>query len=74
MSGKHIEIFKTTVKSHAMASQIRAELMAADPDSDVHFDLEDCDRILRIESPDLNIAAVMRIVIANGQECEVLEG
>lgn len=46
-----IEIFKTNLKSKKKAEQLISMLEHEFPDCIINFDLEDCDKILRIENP-----------------------
>jgi hypothetical protein len=45
-----IEVYKTDVKTKEEASHIAALLQFVISDCIINFDLEDCDRILRIET------------------------
>ncbi|MCF3109413.1 hypothetical protein LL912_11555 [Niabella sp. CC-SYL272] len=47
---KRIEIFRTNVFDKATARMLVRNLKRVFPRSKINFDLEDCDRILRIES------------------------
>lgn len=47
---KRIEIFKTNVFDKATARMLVRNLKRVLPQSKINFDLEDCDKILRIES------------------------
>lgn len=44
-----VEIFKTNVDSRKLASKIVTDLNQLYPNYHINFDLEDCDRVLRIE-------------------------
>ena len=44
-----VEVFKTNVINHAQADVLIHQLRMAFVDYDVNFDLEDCDKILRVE-------------------------
>lgn len=71
---KQVEIFVTSVQ-HAMdAGQISKRLLELFPSYKVTFDLDDCDRILRVEIPDgsINRPAIRQLVLASGHHCEVL--
>ena len=45
-----IEVFKTDVHSKVLALKIKHHLIDYFPHLKINFDLEDCDRIMRIES------------------------
>lgn len=45
-----VEVFKTSVSEKKEAEEVLKQLYTEFPGSSINFDLEDCDRILRIES------------------------
>jgi len=47
----NIEVYKTDLDDRLAANKILDEIRRAFPGSDPSFDLEDCDRVLRIEKP-----------------------
>ncbi|NJM94065.1 MAG: hypothetical protein HC842_04795 [Cytophagales bacterium] len=49
-----------------------AELEATFPAHQAHFDLEDCDRILRVEAPLVDVASVLQLMSKQGLWAEVL--
>ena len=71
---KTINIFKTDVRDQAIAMQIVRYLQAHFAGSRFNFDLDDCDNILRVESPHSAIAEPeIQAFIANwGHYCEPL--
>lgn len=68
-----VEIFKTNIQDRESAAGIRRELLLLFPQALVNFDLEDCDRILRIEGRDFCIEVVVSALTRNGFLCELLE-
>lgn len=70
-----IEVFVTNVAKKKDSVFLRKELLSIFPDSEISFDLEDCDRILRIKPLSL-LPVVCEDVIscldANGFECKLL--
>jgi hypothetical protein len=66
-----VEVFKTNVQEHAQAAVLSASLARELP-CRINFDLEDCDRILRIEGDVICQETVIRLLRDNGYECEVL--
>jgi hypothetical protein len=68
-----IEVFKTNVPDKLIAQSISEELLILLPNSKVNFDLEDCDRILRVESEKIIPTEVTEILSSKGFLCEVLE-
>jgi hypothetical protein len=71
---KNIVVYKTDVKIGRDAGQITAKLLREFPGSDISFDLEDCDNVLRIESFNrkINARKVERLLEVNGCTIERL--
>ncbi len=70
-----IEVFKTNIRSTLLARKLTREIRLAFPEYDVHFDLQDCDRILRIESSRhmIEVSALISFLSARGTSAEILE-
>lgn len=68
-----IEVFKTNINDLSIASHMLKELLKHFPDSTINFDLEDCDRILRIENDKVIPFKVIQFLQSNGFECQSLE-
>lgn len=68
-----VEVFKTNVEQTAHAEKLAALLRLHFPGSKVNFDLEDCDRILRVEGQSFAPDKVQMLVAAHGFSCTVLE-
>lgn len=68
-----VEIFRTDVTEQAHAAQLLEVLHARFPDCDLHFDLDDCDRILRAAGVTVDVAAISEMVRGEGFYCEVME-
>jgi hypothetical protein len=68
-----VEVFKTNVEDRSAANQITADLYKILPSSRINFDLEDCDKILRVETEELVPEEVAGVLICRGYMCEVLE-
>jgi hypothetical protein len=67
------EVFKTSVNRRLDARTIRSRLLQHYPEFEVSFDLEDCDRILRVSAPRIVDAdSVIDIVRSCGYQAEVL--
>jgi hypothetical protein len=69
-----IEVFKTNIAKKQEAEIIENELLKILPGAVVNFDLEDFDRVLRVESVHQNFEArdVITLVAKMGFECKVL--
>ena len=76
LSPELIEVFRTDVADPAQAAAVRRALQARFPGLRVAFDLDDCDRVLRVQSPrragPARWAAVAGVVRRLGVAIEVL--
>lgn len=68
-----VEVFKTDVKWRKQAKMLHAVLSRQFPFIEINFDLDDCDRVLRIEGNDFCPHKVIELVNLNGHQCLVLE-
>lgn len=68
-----VEVFKTNIACETVANEVSKGLSKLFPNYKVNFDLEDCDRILRIEAENIPIALIKDTVQNMGLICEVLE-
>lgn len=67
-----IEVFKTNLTDEAEAQFLKDALQLHYPDSDINFDLDDCDNILRIEGTGLDSFKIERFVEKLGYRISVL--
>lgn len=67
-----VEIFKTNIADRAVAEQLVKQLEQYLPASVINFDLDDCDRILRVDSKHDIIEKVHELLHTQGYICEVL--
>lgn len=68
-----VEVFKTNVQKEADKNYIIAVIQTQFPDYKINFDLEDCDKILRIEGVDLQCDNIIDYVNCLGYTCVRLE-
>lgn len=68
-----VEVFKTDVHQEQQATGLLKILGRLFPLWKINFDLEDCDRILRVEGLHITPADVMQALQAKGHQCQVLE-
>ncbi len=64
--------FKTNVFHRELAEQLASALRGQFAFSKISFDLEDCDKILRVEGKQICVETVIEILTNHGLECEVL--
>jgi len=68
-----IEVFKTDVQQPGTANLLVAKLTLLFPGSRVNFDLEDCDRVLRVEGENICTEKIKQLLQLSGYCCQVLE-
>ena len=67
-----VEVFKTNVQHLELAEQLASILRGRFASSKINFDLEDCDKILRVEGNQICVETIITILSTHGLECEVL--
>lgn len=67
-----IFVFRTNVPNISEAENLGSLLDKHLPNANWNFDLEDCDKILRIDSPTQITATAIKVLQDNGYECEEL--
>ena len=68
-----VEVFKTNVQEFAEAQRLVAVLRRHFPGSKINIDLDDCDKVLRVEGNNLRVEKVMTLVTKKGFVCTVLD-
>jgi hypothetical protein len=53
-----VEVYKTTVQTEQEAVKILSKMKAVYPNNRFSFDLEDCDKILRVEGEEIAVEAI----------------
>ncbi|WP_316742280.1 class I SAM-dependent methyltransferase [Pedobacter antarcticus] len=67
---KRIAIFKTNIQQQNQADEVFITLTSILPSSRINFDLEDSDKILRIEDPDVDPDIIISVVQGLGFLCK----
>jgi len=67
-----VEVFKTNVQHREMSEQLASILRGRLPFVKINFDLDDCDKILRVEGNQICVETIIEILSTRGIECEVL--
>ena len=67
-----VEVFKTNVQQHEQADQLASVLRSRFDFCKINFDLDDCDKILRVEGKQIFVEAIIEILNTHGLQCEVL--
>jgi hypothetical protein len=67
-----IEVFKTNVQEVEQSNMIVEKLLEHFPNSLINFDLEDCDKILRIHAAAISNHKIIDLMNSFGYQCEEL--
>ena len=68
-----VEVFKTNVQETEQAKELICLLKKQFPESKINFDLDDCDKVLRVEGRNFIVCNVMNVLKERGFMCNVLE-
>ena len=68
-----IQVFKTNVVKPSQAKTILKILQENFNDFKVNFDLADCDKVLRVQGKSISPEEIIKLVNANGYQCEILD-
>ncbi|MDB5151341.1 MAG: hypothetical protein JWR54_92 [Mucilaginibacter sp.] len=68
-----VEVFKTDVRQRRQAKFLLGILQKRFPLFRINFDLEDCDKILRVEGENIQQEKIARLIIENGYQCHILD-
>ena len=69
----NVLVFKTTVQSNKDISKLQPFINDVVKDGKWNFDLEDCDKIFRVETDENLNNSLIFLFNANGYSCEELE-
>ena len=67
-----IEVFKTDIHEASEASWVDLVLKSSYNLKDISFDLEDCDRILRVEADKIEADQIVAKLTGLGIQCSIL--
>jgi len=68
-----IYVFRTSVKTKTQAKGIKPHIDKILPNAKWNFDLEDCDKILRIDSKENIALPIINVLKKHNFDCEELE-
>ena len=68
-----IYVFKTSVKTKNQVKKLKPDINRILPNAKGNFDLEDCDRILRIDSKENIVFKIIDLLDIHKFYCEELE-
>ena len=69
---KMVEVFITNVQSKKQVDQLLSILLQKHPAFKINFDLDDCDRILRVEGRKIQPAKIIELMNTHGYQCNIL--
>lgn len=67
---QQVEIFKTNINNKRNALHALQNLSLALPEYDFNFDLDDCDKVLRVAGHSIDIGTVLNSMKRLGYQCE----
>lgn len=68
-----VEVFKTNITDKMTALNLTTDLYRQFPGGKINFDLDDCDRILRVESDMIVPEEITEYLTGRGYYCEILD-
>ncbi len=68
-----VEVFKMNVQLQEQAILLAGKLLSEFPLIKINFDLEDCDKVLRIEGEKIAPKKIIEMISSNGYQCNILE-
>jgi hypothetical protein len=68
-----IYVFKTSVKTKLYARKLKPHIDKILPKAKWNFDLDDCDKVLRIDSDENIISPIINLLKSHNIDCEELE-
>ncbi len=68
-----VEVFKTNVQLFEQAATLAEKLSSHFPSIKINFDLEDCDKVLRVEGTTIFPNKIIEMLNSSGYHCQVLE-
>lgn len=68
-----VEVFKTNIFNDAEAQELAFMISDKFPGIIINFDLEDCDKILRVEGHHFTSHQIIDLLTSNGYSCAILE-
>ena len=67
-----VEVFKTNVDQPEHSQMLIHRIRSHVPNGDIYFDLEDCDKILRVEAESISVKIILKLLNQLGFHAEVL--
>ena len=68
-----VEVFKTNVRRKGEAKMLLLKLVQLFPKHKINFDLNDCDKILRVQGKNIPSEKIIQLLIRDNYQCKILE-
>jgi len=68
-----VEVFRTNIQLEEEATRLAGKLLSEFPLIKINFDLEDCDKVLRVEGKDITPHKIIELLSSDGYQCHILE-
>ena len=68
-----VEIFKTNVENITESKILLQKLSTHFPKHKINFDLNDWDKILRVQGKDISVEKIIQLLNKENYQCKVLE-
>ena len=68
-----VEVFKTDVSNKRKANDILSILQQNFPALRINFDLDDCDKVLRVEGERISAEKIISLMVEQKHSCELLQ-
>ncbi|MEO9071146.1 MAG: hypothetical protein ABI261_08925 [Ginsengibacter sp.] len=68
-----VEVYKTNVQRKGEAKMLLLKLVKHFPQHKINFDLDDCDKILRVEGENISSEKIIQVLIKENYKCIVLK-
>ena len=68
-----IFVFKTSVKTKMQVKKLKPHIDKTLPEAKWNFDLEDCDKILRVDSEENAVSKIIDLLRVHNHSCEELD-
>lgn len=68
-----VEVFRTNIQKAKLAKELTNLLYLHFPEYKINFDLQDCDKILRVEGQQIWPDKIMELIHSSGYDCQPLE-
>lgn len=69
---RQVEVFRTNVSNVQSANKVLQVLSKVLPACEISFDLDDCDKVMRIAGKEIKVDEILKRMNHLGYDCEIL--